>query len=92
MARRAGVVPFSLSNFALDTPSKRPTVVASTGPKGFGPGNSGPAVVPAVIPTVVPTAAPTASPTSAPTGSPSTSPAPPAAAGPAAPQGESRAE
>jgi hypothetical protein len=45
MARRAGVVPFSLSSVALDTPLKMPT-----GPQGSGPGTSGPAAAPATIP------------------------------------------
>ena len=51
MARRAGVVPFSLSNIALDAPPKRTGNTGSTGRRGQSPGGaSSPAVGPSAPP------------------------------------------
>jgi len=40
MARRAGVVPFSLSNIALDAPPKKTGNAGSTGHKSQSPGSA----------------------------------------------------
>ncbi|CUS11493.1 unnamed protein product [Tuber aestivum] len=51
MARRAGVVPFSLSNIALDAPPKRTGSAGSAGGKSQSPGSTnGPAAGPSAPP------------------------------------------
>lgn len=51
MARRAGVVPFSLSNIALDAPPKRTGNAGSIGRKSQSPGSaSSPAAGPSAPP------------------------------------------